>query len=349
MMIEVPAVGAVMAAVPAVVTVPGVFGGAVVGFGLWLVLLGLKGKAVLSGGGSKARGDSQAGGGIKAVIGTGNKAGGNGVIAKKMLIGIVAGAAVYLITSWIAASLLASGAVIFFWGKLKSQSNILADKGDAIASWIEMLYTTIAAGGGFEKAIAVSARSAPLSIRREVEALAARIEVVPLPEALASFAREVAHPACDKVATALTLASARGAQNLVGLLRSQAASVRQEGQLLRSQQAGRAKFLTSARIVLGATLTVALGIYLFDDGYLEPYGSPFGQIMLCVVGAGFMGGYGLLIRMGKAKPLARYFEMTDSSLSTGKTSESIQKTPESNGKIPARSRKIPESTRGRET
>lgn len=288
----------------AVATMPAVFGGAVVGFGLWLVLLGLRGKAVVR----KAE-TFKGGGGLS--IGGGFSIG--GALPKKMLIGIVAGSFVYLVTAWVAAALLAAGAVSVFWGRLKSQGSSLADKGDAIASWIEMLYTTIAAGGGFEKAIAASARSAPAVIRREVERLAARVEVVPLPEALAAFAREVAHPACDKVATALTLASARGAQNLVGLLRSQAASVRQEVQLLRSQQAGRAKFLTSARIVLGATLAVALGIYLFDDGYLEPYGSPFGQVMLCLVGAGFMGGYGLLIRMGKAKPPARYFEMTDAS------------------------------------
>ena len=292
-------------------TVPAVGGGAIIGFGLWLILLGFGGKAVLPG---------KVGSGDTAVTGNAGKRmsetrdgrAGSGV-AKKTLIGIAVGAAVYLVTSWIAAALLAAGALIVFWGKLKSQGNSSADKSDAIASWIEMLYTTIAAGGGFEKAIAASARSAPSLIRREVEMLAARVEVVPLPEALAAFAREVAHPACDKVATALTLASARGAQNLVGLLRSQAASVRQEGQLLRSQQAGRAKFLTSARIVLGATLTVALGIYLFDDGYLDPYSSPLGQAMLCVVGAGFMGGYGLLVRMGKAKPPARYFEMTDAS------------------------------------
>lgn len=288
----------------AVATMPAVFGGAIVGFGLWLVLLGLRGKAVVR----KAE-TFKGGGGLS--IGGGFSIG--DALPKKMLIGIVAGSFVYLVTAWIAAALLAAGAVSVFWGRLKSQGSSLADKGDAIASWIEMLYTTIAAGGGFEKAIAASARSAPAVIRREVEGLAARVEVVPLPEALAAFAREVAHPACDKVATALTLASARGAQNLVGLLRSQAASVRQEVQLLRSQQAGRAKFLTSARIVLGATLAVALGIYLFDDGYLEPYGSPFGQVMLCLVGAGFMGGYGLLIRMGKTKPPARYFEMTDAS------------------------------------
>ena len=288
----------------AVATMPAVFGGAMVGFGLWLVLLGLRGKAVVR----KAE-TFKDGGGLS--IGGGFSIG--GALPKKILIGIVAGSFVYLVTAWVAAALLAAGAVSVFWGRLKSQGSSLADKGDAIASWIEMLYTTIAAGGGFEKAIAASARSAPAVIRREVERLAARVEVVPLPEALAAFAREVAHPACDKVATALTLASARGAQNLVGLLRSQAASVRQEVQLLRSQQAGRAKFLTSARIVLGATLAVALGIYLFDDGYLKPYGSPFGQVMLCLVGAGFMGGYGLLIRMGKAKPPARYFEMTDAS------------------------------------
>ena len=230
-----------------------------------------------------------------------------------LVIAVIMAALAYAVTQWVMLAALVGVSIVLFWGRLSpgKQTASLADRGDCIASWIETLYGTIAAGGGFEKAIAVSARSAPEAIREPVESLAARLEVTPLPLAMRDFARDMAHPACDKVATALTLASVKGAQNIVGLLRAQAVSVRQESQLLRSQQAGRVKFLTSARIVIGATLAVAVGIYLFDDGYLEPYNSAFGQLMLAVVGAGFMGGYALLVKMGRAAPPPRYFEMAE--------------------------------------
>ncbi len=238
----------------------------------------------------------------------------NAQSVRKLVVAAGLAGLIFFTTHWIVLTVLVGSSVVLFWGRLNPNKQIatLAERGDSIASWIEMLYGTIAAGGGFEKAIVASARSAPVAIRPEVERLAARIEVVPLPQALRDFAHDMAHPACDKVATAITLASAKGAQNIVSLLRSQAASVRQESQLLRSHQAGRAKFLTSARIVIGSTLAVAVGIYIFDDGYLTPYASTFGQLMLGVVGAGFIGGYALLVKMGGAKPPPRYFKMTES-------------------------------------
>lgn len=287
--------------------------GSVIGLGSWLALMGLRGTALLGRGGrGRVAGSSL---GLSwAAAGSASNA---GFSVRKIAISLAMAGLVYVVTGWIALALLVGGSIMIFWGRLSPNKHTaaLADRGDAIASWIEMLFGTIAAGGGFEKAIAVSARSAPKPIRPEVERLAARIEVVPLPQALRDFAKDIAHPACDKVATALTLASARGAQNIVSLLRSQAASVRQDSQLLRSQQAGRSKFLTSARIILGSTLAVAAGIYLFDDGYLEPYGTAFGQLMLAAVGAGFMGGYAMLVKMGQSKPPQRYFEMKDAEAS----------------------------------
>jgi len=285
--------------------------GSVIGLGAWLALMGLRGKVLLSGRNHVARSSL---GSSRAATGSSPNA---AFPIRKIAISLVVAGFVYFITQWIALAVLVGGSISIFWGRLSpnKHTTALADRGDAIASWIEMLFGTIAAGGGFEKAIAVSARSAPKPIRPEVERLAARIEVVPLPQALRDFAKDIAHPACDKVATALTLASAKGAQNIVSLLRSQAASVRQDSQLLRSQQAGRSKFLTSARIILGSTLFVAAGIYLFDDGYLEPYGTAFGQLMLAMVGAGFMGGYAMLVKMGQSKAPQRYFELKDTETS----------------------------------
>lgn len=289
--------------------------GSVMGSGVWLVLMGMRGVALLGDQSSQPSGPystvkpSRATAQLRRQSASSQSASNQSV--RKTIIALATALLIYVATQWIVLATLVGAAVILFWGRLNPNKQIaaLADRGDSIASWIEMLYGTIAAGGGFEKAIAASARSAPEAIRPQVEGLAARIEIVPLPQALRDFAHDMAHPACDKVATAITLASAKGAQDIVGLLRSQAASVRQESQLLRTQQAGRSKFLTSARIVIGSTVAVAAGIYLFDDGYLAPYGTAFGQVMLGVVGAGFLGGYGLLVKMGRAEPPKRYFEL----------------------------------------
>ena len=306
--------------------------GGLIGLGVWLVLAGLCLPSRFSLTRFGQTGSGQAGSGrthwhrtrsgqtTLALGGSGlggSGLGGSGLAGSRQLgtlvMAVVLAVLAYVATQWVVLAALVGASVMLFWGRLNpgKQTASLADRGDCIASWIETLYGTIAAGGGFEKAIAVSARSAPEAIREPVASLAARLEVMPLPLAMRDFARDMAHPACDKVATALALASVKGAQNIVGLLRAQAVSVRQESQLLRSQQAGRVKFLTSARIVIGATLAVAVGFFLFDDGYLEPYNSAFGQLMLGVVGAGFMGGYALLVKMGRADPPPRYFEMAE--------------------------------------
>ena len=291
--------------------------GGLIGLGVWLVLAGSCFPSSSSLTRLRQASSGQAGSGRarrhRARLGqTGSGAAGSLQVGALIIAAIMAALA-YAVTQWVMLAVLVGVSIVLFWGRLSpgKQTASLADRGDCIASWIETLYGTIAAGGGFEKAIAVSARSAPEAIREPVESLAARLEVKPLPRAMQDFARDMAHPACDKVATALTLASVKGAQNIVGLLRAQAVSVRQESQLLRSQQAGRVKFLTSARIVIGATLAVAVGIYLFDDGYLEPYDSAFGQLMLGIAGVGFMGGYALLVKMGRADPPPRYFEMAE--------------------------------------
>ena len=296
--------------------------GGLIGLGVWLVLAGLCFPSSFSPTRLGQTGSAQAGSGRarlhRARSGQTDSGSAGSLQVGTLVIAVIMAVLAYAVTQWITLAALVGVSVALFWGRLSpgKQTASLAERGDCIASWIETLYGTIAAGGGFEKAIAVSARSAPEAIREPVANLAARLEVAPLPLAMRDFARDMAHPACDKVATALTLASVKGAQNIVGLLRAQAVSVRHESQLLRSQQAGRVKFLTSARIVIGATLAVAVGIYLFDDGYLEPYNSAFGQLMLAVVGAGFMGGYALLVKMGRADPPPRYFEMAETEAAT---------------------------------
>ncbi len=268
--------------------------GAVAGLGLWVLFAGLRGRVMVP------RGRRRAAAGVEASM----------TALRRGSVAVAAGILIFAVTGWLSAGALVAAGIGLFAGRFGKGRGLraISERGDAIAGWIEMLYAILAAGGGIERAITGSASAAPAAIRREVQELAARLEVRPLPEALLSFAADVAHPAIDKVAASLILASIQGAQDLVSLLRSQAEVVRAESRLVIEADAGRASYRTSARLIVGTTAVMAGGLYLVDRGYLAPYDSAQGQIVLAGIGMVFLGGFWLLARLGRVQPPVRYFD-----------------------------------------
>lgn len=267
--------------------------GAVGGLGVWLFVSGLRGRATFPLWGSPASG-------VRA----------SATALRRGSVALVAGIVIFAVTGWFSAGVLVAAGIVLFAGRFGRVAGLrsISARGDAIAGWIEMLYAILAAGGGIERAIMGSAGAAPAAIRREVQELAARLEVRPLPEALLAFASDVAHPAVDKVVASLILASIQGAQDLVSLLRSQSEVVRAESRLVIEADAGRARYRTSARLIVGTTAVMAGGLYLVDRGYLAPYDSVQGQLVLAGIGIIFLGGFWLLARLGAVQPPVRYFD-----------------------------------------
>ena len=232
---------------------------------------------------------------------------------KRLLPALGLGLGGWLVTQIFIVGLLVGVGTALFKGRLgtSSDTKLAIARSEAIAAWTEMLYSILAAGGGIEKAITISAPMAPLAIKSEVETLSVRLQNLSLPAALSKFSEEVKHPVADKIAAALSLSSTRGAGDLVGLLRSQVISARAESRVDMELESGRARHRTSSKIIMGVTLAIAVGLYLFEDGYLDPYRAVQGQLVLCVVGLGFMLGFWLLVRMGSENMPQRYFEAFD--------------------------------------
>ncbi len=272
--------------------------GALGGLGLWLLLAGLRGRPMVP----------RPGWGAAQRISTGTAA--SLAALRRGSIGVVAGILIFTLTGWFSAGALVALGILLLGGQFGKNKGLrtISERGDAIAGWIEMLYAILAAGGGIERAIVGSASVAPAAIRQNVQELASRLEVRPLPEALLAFAKDVAHPAVDKVAASLILASVQGAQDLVSLLRSQAQVVRAESRLVIEADAARARYRTSARLIVGTTAVMAGGLYLVDRGYLAPYDSLQGQIVLTGIGCVFLGGFWLLARLGRVQSPERYFD-----------------------------------------
>jgi tight adherence protein B len=225
-------------------------------------------------------------------------------------VGLAVGAAVVVgaATGWpvgaVLAGLAAWGAPGLLGGA--KRHSMAVGRIEAIAGWAEMLRDTMAGSAGLEQAIVATAPLAPLPIRAEVVTLAIRLEGERLAPALRAFADEVADPTCDLVVAALILAAEHQAQRLGELLGSLAAAARDQATMRLRVEAGRARTRTSVKVIVGATGTLVLGLALFNRGYLAPYDTAVGQLVLLLVGGVFAIAFVWLSRMTRPASVERF-------------------------------------------
>jgi tight adherence protein B len=218
--------------------------------------------------------------------------------------GVVVGAA----TGWPVGAVLAAlagwGAPGMWGGARRHQAAV--GRIEAVAGWAEMLRDTMAGAAGLEQAIIATATLAPLPIRAEVATLAVRLEGERLGPALRIFADEVADPTCDLVVAALILAAEHQARRLGELLGSLAAAARDQATMRLRVEAGRARTRTSVKVIVGATGALVAGLALFNRGYLAPYDTATGQLVLVLVGAVFAVAFMWLARMTRPVVVDRF-------------------------------------------
>src|SRR6266511_745904 len=81
-------------------------------------------------------------------------------------------------------------------------------------------------------------------------------------------------------------------------------------QALRALAADRARIRTSTRIVIGVVVVAAIGLAMFAQNLLRPYGTPLGQLILAVFGAAFGGALVWMVRTGRVEDLPRILTRT---------------------------------------
>lgn len=199
-----------------------------------------------------------------------------------------------LATRWPIA-VVAAGALTWLWpttfGGAKAGAAQL-ERLEGIATWTESLRDIIASSIGLEQAITHSLDAAPETVQAPLQRLVGRLRAhVPLPVALSGFAEEFDDASVDLVAAALILNSRLRGPGLVGTLTALAASAREELEMRRKIEEGRKVLRRAAAIIVGVTVAFAAGLVLFSRTYVEPYGTPGGQIMLAVVLGVFATGF----------------------------------------------------------
>ena len=226
-------------------------------------------------------------------------------------LGIAVGAAVLVgaATGWPVAAAPCRGGLLGRPGavhRVEERQTATIARVEAVAGWAEMLRDTMAGAAGLEQAIAATATVAPPPIRRDVATLAARLERQRLGPALRAFADDVADPTCDLVVAALLLAAEHQASRLGELLGTLATAARDQATMRLRVEAGRARTRTSVKVIVGITLGLALFLAVLNHGYLAPYGSGVGQLVLLLVGGLFAAAFAWLAKMTRPAEPARF-------------------------------------------
>lgn len=269
--------------------------GAVVGVGAWLLVRSSRPQGLVR--------VARAGPTLKETI-TG--------LGRRVPLGVGAGVLTLLLTQWVVAAL-CIGALLLFWDRLFGSAR--AEKAglaqiEGLATWTESLRDTVAGAVGLEQAIPATAHAAAPSIAPHLFALSDRLRVrVPLPQALRRFADDLDDPGADLIIAALILNSQLRGPGLRGVLSSLATSARAELEMRQRVNAGRRATQRSVQLVVGITVAFVVGLRLFNPTYVEPYGTPVGQVVLLGILAFFAAGVMWLRRLSK-------FEMPDRFLRT---------------------------------
>jgi len=195
-----------------------------------------------------------------------------------------AAALAWAATGWPVAAV-GAGALIWFGpvlfgGEAAYRAELV--KIDAIASWVEGLRDNLAAAAGLEQTITSSARFAPPALEDDIAALVADLHAgVGLETALRSFAARIDDETADLTVMALCEAAQR-AGNLAEVLDDLATAAREEAAMRMRIHTSRARIRTSARVITGITVAMAVGLIAFGGDFLAPYDTPMGQVVMAI-------------------------------------------------------------------
>ncbi|WP_405743790.1 type II secretion system F family protein [Streptomyces sp. NBC_01525] len=214
-----------------------------------------------------------------------------------------------LLTRWIVLAV-AAGALVLVWHRFfggAAEERAAMRRVEALAAWTESMRDTVAGAVGLEQAIPASARAAAPALRPHLDALVDRVRArTPLPAALQQLADEIDDASADLVIAALILNSRLRGPGLRQVLGALARAAREEVGMRQRVMAQRASTRRSVQIVVGVSVAFVLGLSVFNRGFVAPYGTPLGQVVLAGVCGLFALGFGWLRKLSRVETPERF-------------------------------------------
>ncbi|QBX57738.1 hypothetical protein EXE58_18870 [Nocardioides seonyuensis] len=229
----------------------------------------------------------------------------------RLLVGVgsVVGVVGWLVTGWVLALLLGPLAAVGLPMLLTvpdAAARIV--RLEAMEEWTRSLAGVLTVGVGLEQALVATLRSTPAPIAGEVNRLVSRLRARWVTEdALRAFADELDDSTGDLIAANLILGARRRGAGLASVLEGLAGSVSADVRSRRQVEADRAKPRATARWVtlISASALVALAV---SGDYVQPYGTPVGQVVLVLLLGAYVATLVWMRRMALGKPLPRFLD-----------------------------------------
>jgi len=216
---------------------------------------------------------------------------------------------VLVVTRWPVAAL-AAGAFAVAAPALLGGARLERDQTarlEGLAAWTESLRDTIAGAVGLEQAIPASVHAASPAIRPQLRLLVDRLRVrVPLPVALRRLADDLDDPSADLVIASLVLNSKLRGPGLRQVLTSLSDSARAELEMRQRVSAGRASTRRSAQVVTIFSLGMMAVLAVANRQFVAPYATFEGQLVLVVVAGFFAGGFWWMKRLSGVEMPRRF-------------------------------------------
>lgn len=234
-------------------------------------------------------------------------------LPRRILAAAVTAAALLVLTRWVVLAA-AGGCLVVVWPLFfggAAQEREAAERIAALATWAESLRDTIAGAVGLEQAVPATVHAASPVIRDHLALLADRMRVrVPLPTALRQFADDLDDPTADLIVSALIMNARLRGPGLRSLLGNLAATARTELDMRQRVSASRAGTRRSAQIVIVFSILMIMGLALFNPGFVSPYDSAQGQVVLLVVVGLFAAGMMWMRRLAGIRLPRRFLTVT---------------------------------------
>ena len=284
--------------------------GALLGFGLWILIRGIVNPPSLPTKESlKARFEASAGKSAFASPESKSKAIATAVTVLKVAGAVLLGLLVGFGTGWLGAGVLFG--ILGWFGPqivlgLRARRQILV-RIEAVAIWAEQLRDLVTAGGSVSGSILLSAPYSPEPVRDQVQKLSEETLGYGLPEALKRFAVRCESPYVDRLSLGLKIADESGAK-LRDLLDHLASSLRASVEVRFRTEATQKRTLMNGTLIIAITLGLAAVITLLTPDYFNEYYGLIGQTVLMFVVALYVMAIFAILQIDKASEGARLLD-----------------------------------------
>jgi Flp pilus assembly protein TadB len=207
-----------------------------------------------------------------------------------LLGGLGAGFLAALVSGWVIAIFVLPAALIGVpWLLGRGDEPQQIERLKSMEEWTRNLAGVLVAGMSLEQALQRSLKTCPVYLHKEVSRLVGALNArTPTSQALVRFADDLDDATGDQIVASLILGAKRQGDGLARVLQDLAESVSAEVRARQQVDAGRAAHRTTAR---GVTLiaVVMVAALTFTGSYIDPYRTPFGQIVALVILGVFVG------------------------------------------------------------